>query len=77
MPDAITTSRSGDLVVKQGSTLDLRFRPYDEFGVYPQKLKISMDHSKDGLYSRYFQEPGQAAVEMTVRQGLPLGAKKT
>ncbi len=59
VPDAFTTSKSGDLVVKQGSKkVHSLFRSYDEFGVYPRILNISVDHSKDGLYSRYFQEPG-------------------
>lgn len=58
VPDAITTSRSGGIVVKQGSKLNMLFRSYDEFGVYPRIINISVDHSKDGLYSRYFQEPG-------------------
>lgn len=59
VPDAITTSRSGNLVVKQGSKkVSILFRSYDEFGVYPRIINISIDHSKDGLYSRYFHEPG-------------------
>ena len=58
VPTAITTSMSGDIVVKQGSTLSILFRSYDEFGVYPRNINISVDHSKDDLYSQYFQEPG-------------------
>lgn len=31
----------------------MRFRPFDEFGVFPKILDISVDHTRDGLYHKF------------------------
>lgn len=53
VPSAVSTSMSGDLIVKQGTNLALQFRVYDEFGIYPRDIKVKVDHSKDGLYATF------------------------
>lgn len=71
-PDAITTSKAGEMVVRQGSKLTLNFRSYDEFGVYPRKLEISVDHTRDGLYATFYQDDlMRQRIESTKTLGEP------
>ena len=45
----------------QGSTgVRFIFRVYDEFGVYPRKLDVSVDHSQDGYYAILYRNPEPA-----------------
>ena len=52
-PDAFTTSPSGSIVTKRATRLGLLFRTYDEFGRYPRKLDLSIDHSVTGFFGKY------------------------
>lgn len=49
-PDACTTSEAGNIVAKQGSTLSLLFRTYDEFDVYPRILTAKINDIEDSWY---------------------------
>ena len=51
-PDALTTSESGKMVVKQGSKLSLRFRLYDVFDVSPRNLTATVTTIEDSWYVR-------------------------
>lgn len=57
LPYAFTTSKSGHILAKYESVLNINFRLYDEFCIYPRKINVSIDHSKDNFYSKYFHEP--------------------
>lgn len=55
-PEALTTSSKGAcMVVKQNAKLTTFFRVFDEFGVHPRILEVSVDHSKDGFYATFVQ----------------------
>jgi hypothetical protein len=57
-PDAITTSRSGDLIIRQGSQVDLNVQVFDEYGIYPLNLNASMNHAASDLYGEVASSPG-------------------
>lgn len=55
-PDSCSTSKDGKLVVREGSSLSILFRVYDEFGVYPKNLKASLSEIKDNWYCKFNED---------------------
>jgi hypothetical protein len=52
-PDAISTSPTGDLVVKQGTRVPARIRVFDEFDVYPRDLgAIIQSFDSKAMYAK-------------------------
>lgn len=54
-PDAISTSSTGNVIVRKGSKAHFLFRVFDEFDVHPVKLTTNIDHGKSNLYAKRWQ----------------------
>lgn len=52
-PTAISTTPTGNLVIKKGTALSLRFRVFDEFGVYPRDLGASIGSFGSTTYTAF------------------------